>query len=48
MVKRMCVGALTLSFLVSLAVLPTAAVKLAEDVRTLVTFDFRFGPANMR
>jgi hypothetical protein len=32
---------LAVSILASAAVLPAAVVKLAEDVRTLVTFDFR-------
>ena len=38
--NRMCVGALVLTFLVSLTVLPAAAARLADDVRALVTFDF--------
>lgn len=37
---RMCVGALALSFVVSLAVLPAAVTRLVNDVRTLVNFDF--------
>jgi hypothetical protein len=38
---RMCAGALTLSLLVSLAALPVAAARLAEDVMRLVTIEFR-------
>ena len=39
--KQMCVGALALSFLVSLAALPAAAAKLVDDIRTLVTIELR-------
>lgn len=38
---RICVGALALSFLVSLAALPVAAARLVDDIRTLVTIEFR-------
>jgi hypothetical protein len=41
MTKYICAGALMLSILASVAVLPVAVVKLAEDIRTLVTLDFR-------
>ena len=38
---RMCVGALALGFLISLAALPVAAARLIDDMRTLVTIEFR-------
>ena len=39
--KYVCVGALAVSILASVAILPAAVVKLTEDIRTLVTLDFR-------
>ena len=38
---RMCVGALALGYLVSVAALPVAAARLVDDIRTLVTIEFR-------
>lgn len=37
--KHLCVGALVVSILASVAVLPVAVVRLAKDIKTLVTFD---------
>lgn len=39
--KRLCVGALVLSIVVSLAAIPVAAFKVVEGVRALVAFDFQ-------
>ncbi|HEX8337018.1 MAG TPA: hypothetical protein VF621_09820 [Pyrinomonadaceae bacterium] len=38
---RMCVGALALGFLVSLAALPVAAARLVDDIRALITIELR-------
>ncbi|HWS87205.1 MAG TPA: hypothetical protein VN282_09590 [Pyrinomonadaceae bacterium] len=46
--KHLCVGALVLVILTSLAVLPVAVIKLAYDIRTLVTRDFRAAAADSR
>jgi hypothetical protein len=45
--KRMCLGALALSFLVSLAALPAAA-KSVDGMRTQVPFDFHVGDRLVR
>lgn len=39
--KHLCVGALLLSILASVAVLPVAVVKLAKDIKTLVNVELR-------
>ena len=45
--KRMCVGALALSFMVSLAALPAAA-KSVDGMRAQVPFDFHVGDKLVR